>query len=481
MIEDHAQRAGLPLRFSATKLVEGDRLIEQALQLDENETELLGHTIAELENETGLDREAALADMRFTFIERLCDKTVVRPGESREHKRSVAIDKVLTGKYTALPCFIGIMALVFWLTFGVIGAALSDLLTLGIDAVTNVADHALTVYGINPVVHSLVIDGIFAGVGSVLSFLPVIVTLFFFLSILEDTGYMARVAFVMDQLLRRVGLSGRSFVPMLIGFGCSVPAIMATRTLSSDRDRKMTILLTPFMSCSAKLPIYALFTTAFFPRQWRAVVMVGLYITGIVCGILYALVLKLTRYKGEPVPFVMELPNYRFPSARSVGQLIWEKAKDFLQKAFTIIFVATVLIWFLQTFDTRLNVATPDSSLLALIGSWVAPLFKPLGFGDWRVSTALITGFTAKESVVSTLTVLLGGDTAALATMFTPFTAIVFLVFTLLYTPCVAAIAAVKRELGGAKAAAGVVIMQCAIAWVVAFVVHCVGTLLGFV
>ncbi len=481
LIEDHAQRAGLPLRFSATKLVEGDRLIEQALQLDENETELLGHTIAELENETGLDREAALADMRFTFIERLCDKTVVRPGESREHKRSVAIDKVLTGKYTALPCFIGIMALVFWLTFGVIGAALSDLLTLGIDAVTNAADHALTVYGINPVVHSLVIDGIFAGVGSVLSFLPVIVTLFFFLSILEDTGYMARVAFVMDQLLRRVGLSGRSFVPMLIGFGCSVPAIMATRTLSSDRDRKMTILLTPFMSCSAKLPIYALFTTAFFPRQWRAVVMVGLYITGIACGILYALVLKLTRYKGEPVPFVMELPNYRFPSVRSVGQLIWEKAKDFLQKAFTIIFVATVLIWFLQTFDTRLNVATPDSSLLALIGSWVAPLFKPLGFGDWRVSTALITGFTAKESVVSTLTVLLGGDTAALATMFTPFTAIVFLVFTLLYTPCVAAIAAVKRELGGAKAAAGVVIMQCAIAWVVAFVVHCVGTLLGFV
>ena len=481
LIEDHAQRAGLPLRFSATKLVEGDQLIEAALQLDENETELLSHTIVELENETGLDREAALADMRFTFIERLCDKTVVRPGESREHKRSVAMDKVLTGKYTALPCFIGIMALVFWLTFGVIGAALSDLLTLGIDAVTNAADHALTAYGINPVVHSLVIDGIFAGVGSVLSFLPVIVTLFFFLSILEDTGYMARVAFVMDQLLRRVGLSGRSFVPMLIGFGCSVPAIMATRTLSSDRDRKMTILLTPFMSCSAKLPIYALFTTAFFPRQWRAVVMVGLYLTGIVCGILYALVLKLTRYKGEPVPFVMELPNYRFPSARSVGQLIWEKAKDFLQKAFTIIFVATVLIWFLQTFDTRLNVAAPDTSLLALIGSWVAPIFKPLGFGDWRVSTALITGFTAKESVVSTLTVLLGGDTAALSTMFTPFTAVVFLVFTLLYTPCVAAVAAAKRELGSAKAAAGVVVMQCGIAWVVAFVVHCIGTLLGFV
>ena len=481
LIEDHAARAGLPVRFAATKLVEGDPLIEKALDLDKNETELLAHTIAELESETGLDREAALADMRFNFIERLCDKTVVRPGESREHKRSVAIDKVLTGKYTALPCFIGIMALVFWLTFGVIGAALSDLLTLGIDAVTNAADHALTAYGINPVVHSLVIDGIFAGVGSVLSFLPVIVTLFFFLSILEDTGYMARVAFVMDQLLRRVGLSGRSFVPMLIGFGCSVPAIMATRTLSSDRDRKMTILLTPFMSCSAKLPIYALFTTAFFPRQWRAVVMVGLYLTGIVCGILYALVLKLTRYKGEPVPFVMELPNYRFPSARSVGQLIWEKAKDFLQKAFTIIFVATVLIWFLQTFDTRLNVAAPDTSLLALIGSWVAPIFKPLGFGDWRVSTALITGFTAKESVVSTLTVLLGGDTAALSTMFTPFTAVVFLVFTLLYTPCVAAVAAAKRELGSAKAAAGVVVMQCGIAWVVAFVVHCIGTLLGFV
>ena len=406
----------------------------------------------------------------------------MRPGESREHKRSVAIDKVLTGKYTALPCFIGIMALVFWLTFGVIGAGLSDLLTLGIDALTGLTDRALTAYGINPVVHSLVIDGVFAGVGSVLSFLPIIVTLFFFLSILEDTGYMARVAFVMDQLLRRIGLSGRSFVPMLIGFGCSVPAIMATRTLSSDRDRKMTILLTPFMSCSAKLPIYALFTTAFFPKQYRALVMIGLYLTGIVCGILYALLLKLTKYKGEPVPFVMELPNYRFPSARSVGQLIWEKARDFLQKAFTIIFVATVLIWFLQTFDARLNVAaTPDASLLAAIGSFIAPVFAPLGFGDWRVSTALITGFTAKESVVSTLTVLLGGDTGALATMFTPFTAVVFLVFTLLYTPCVAAVAAVKRELGGSKAAAGVVLMQCAIAWVVAFVVHLVGGLFGLV
>ena len=483
-IQHKTQDANLYIEHKRERIKEFEDAISNAkveAAVKQNTIDHNNDTIAELENETGLDREAALADMRFTFIERLCDKTVVRPGESREHKRSVAMDKVLTGKYTALPCFIGIMALVFWLTFGVIGAALSDLLTLGIDAVTNAADHALTAYGINPVVHSLVIDGIFAGVGSVLSFLPVIVTLFFFLSILEDTGYMARVAFVMDQLLRRVGLSGRSFVPMLIGFGCSVPAIMATRTLSSDRDRKMTILLTPFMSCSAKLPIYALFTTAFFPRQWRAVVMVGLYLTGIVCGILYALVLKLTRYKGEPVPFVMELPNYRFPSARSVGQLIWEKAKDFLQKAFTIIFVATVLIWFLQTFDTRLNVAAPDTSLLALIGSWVAPIFKPLGFGDWRVSTALITGFTAKESVVSTLTVLLGGDTAALSTMFTPFTAVVFLVFTLLYTPCVAAVAAAKRELGSAKAAAGVVVMQCGIAWVVAFVVHCIGTLLGFV
>ena len=483
LIEDHAQRAELPLRFCATKLVEGDRLILEALALDENEQKLLGHTIRELQEETGLDREAALADMRFTFIEKLCEGTVVRPGESREHKRSVAIDKILTGKYTALPCFIGIMGLVFWLTFGVIGAWLSDLLTLGIDAVTNLTDAALTAYGINPVVHSLVIDGVFAGVGSVLSFLPIIVTLFFFLSILEDTGYMARVAFVMDKLLRRIGLSGRSFVPMLIGFGCSVPAIMATRTLSSDRDRKMTILLTPFMSCSAKLPIYALFTTAFFAPKWRAPVMIGLYLFGILCGILYALLLKSTRFTGEPVPFVMELPNYRFPSARSVGQLIWDKAKDFLQKAFTIIFVATVIIWFLQTFDSRLNVAaSADTSLLAMVGSLIAPLFAPLGFGDWRVSTALITGFTAKESVVSTLTVLLGGSTAALPGLFgTTFNAVVFLVFTLLYTPCVAAIAAVRRELGSKRAAAGVALLQCALAWVVAFVVHCVGALLGLV
>ena len=482
LIEDHAAAAGLPLRFAATKLVEGDHLIEQALQLDSNETELLGHTITELETSTGLDREAALADMRFTFIEGLCENTVVKPGESREHKRSVAIDRILTGKYTALPCFLGIMALVFWLTFGVIGAVLADLMTLGIDALTGLTDAALTAYGINPVVHSLVIDGVFAGVGSVLSFLPTIVTLFFFLSILEDTGYMARVAFVMDKLLRRIGLSGRSFVPMLIGFGCSVPAIMATRTLSSDRDRRMTILLTPFMSCSAKLPIYALFTTAFFPRVWRAPVMIFLYLFGILCGILYSLLLKRTRFRGEPVPFVMELPNYRLPSARSVGQLIWEKARDFIQRAFTIIFVAAVVIWFLQTFDTRLNVAaTPDASLLALVGSWIAPLFAPLGFGDWRVSTALITGFTAKESVVSTLTVLLGGNTAALGSLFTPFTAMVFLVFTLLYTPCVAAIAAVRRELGSARAAAGVVVIQCVIAWIMAFLVHTVGVLFGLI
>ncbi len=480
LIEDHAAAAGLPLRFAATKLVEGDALIEKALQLDPNETDMLGHAIAEMETVTGLDREAALADMRFTFIEKLCSATVVKPGESLEHKRSVAIDKILTGKYTALPCFAGIMALVFWLTFGVVGSTLSDWMTLGIDWFTGIVDRALTAYQINPVVHSLVIDGIFAGVGSVLSFLPTIVILFFFLSILEDTGYMARVAFVMDKLLRRIGLSGRSFVPMLVGFGCSVPAIMATRTLSSDRDRRMTILLTPFMSCSAKLPIYALFTAAFFPRVWRAPVMIFLYLFGILCGILYSLILKQTRFRGEPVPFVMELPNYRLPSPKSVGQLIWEKARDFIQRAFTIIFVATVVIWFLQTFDTRLNVAaTPDSSLLALVGSLIAPVFKLLGFGDWRISTALITGFTAKESVVSTLTVLLGGDTGALNTLFTPFTALVFLVFTLLYTPCVAAIAAVKRELGGSRAALCVVLLQCGIAWVVAFAVHCVGLLLG--
>ena len=470
LIEDHAARTGLPLRFAATKLVEGDTLIESALDLDANETELLGHTIAELESETGLDREAALADMRFNFIERLCDKTVVRPGESREHKRSVAIDRILTGKYTALPCFIGIMALVFWLTFGVIGAGLSDLLTLGIDALTGLTDHALTVYGINPVVHSLVIDGIFAGVGSVLSFLPTIVTLFFFLSILEDTGYMARVAFVMDQLLRRIGLSGRSFVPMLIGFGCSVPAIMATRTLSSDRDRKMTILLTPFMSCSAKLPIYSLFAAAFFP-QYAGLVMVLLYFTGIAVGVLAALLLKSTVFKGEAVPFVMELPNYRLPGLKNVAQLLWEKARDFLQKAFTVIFAATIVIWFLQNFDLQLRLtADPQASILARIAGDIAPLFGPLGFADWRISTALITGFMAKESVVSSLLILFGSE-AALSAALTPAQAAPLLVFCLLYTPCIAAVASVKRELGN-KWAVIMVVNQCAVAWLCALLVR---------
>jgi ferrous iron transport protein B len=480
LIEDHATRARIPLRFAATKLVEGDPLILESLQLDQNEKETLEHIIVQMEEESGKDRKAALADMRFRFIENVCENTVVRPSESKEHARSTKADRILTGKYTAIPAFVVIMALIFWLTFGVIGAALSDLLSLAIDQFTAVCDAALTAYGINPVVHSLVIDGIFAGVGSVLSFLPIIVVLFFFLSILEDSGYMARVAFVMDKLLRKIGLSGRSFVPMLIGFGCSVPAIMATRTLSSDRDRRMTIMLTPFMSCSAKLPIYALFTTAFFPK-YRALVMVILYFGGMLTGILFALILKKTAFVGEPVPFVMELPNYRLPSAKSVLQLIWEKAKDFLTRAFTIIFVATMVIWFLQTFDTRLNVvADSKDSLLAFVGNIIAPLFKPLGFGDWRMSTALITGFIAKESVVSTLTVLLGGSAAALQTYFTPFTAFVFLVFTLLYTPCVAAIAAVRREMGTRRAAAGVAVMQCIIAWIMAFIVHTVGIMLGF-
>ncbi len=399
---------------------------------------------------------------------------------SREHMRSMKMDRILTGKYTAIPCFIGIMAFVFVMTFSVLGAALSDLMALGVDYVTSCIDKGLSYLEINPVVHSLVVNGICNGVGSVLSFLPTIVTLFFFLSILEDTGYMARVAFVMDRLLRRIGLSGRSFVPMLIGFGCSVPAIMATRTLSSERDRKMTILLTPFMSCSAKLPIYSLMVSAFFPRNFRPVVMVGLYIFGIACAIFHSLVLKRTKFRGEPIPFVMELPNYRFPAAKSILHLIWEKAKGFTQKAFTIIFIASMIIWFLQTFDARLNVASSaDASLLAIIGRFVAPVFAPLGFGDWRVSTALITGFTAKESVVSTLTVLLGGDVSQIGTLFTTFTATVFLVFTLLYTPCVAAVATVKREMGGTKAAVQTVVVQCAIAWVVAFMVRGVGLLFG--
>ena len=480
LIEDHAKKAEIPARFAATKLVEGDKLILQQLGLDRNEEETLEHMIHEMEEECAKDREAALADMRFKFIEKVCTQTVVKPTESKAHARSVKADKILTGKYTALPAFAAIMGLIFWLTFGVIGAGLSDWLSVGIDIVTDFADRALTAYGLNPVVHSLIIDGIFAGVGSVLSFLPIIVVLFFFLSILEDSGYMARIAFVMDKLLRKIGLSGRSFVPMIIGFGCSVPAIMAIRTLSSERDRKMTILLTPFMSCSAKLPIYALFTYAFFPK-YRALVMVGLYFTGIIVGVLFSLLLKNTAFQGEPVPFVMELPNYRLPSLKSVGMLIWDKAKDFITKAFTIIFMASIVIWFLQTFDVRLNVVVDSKdSLLALIGGFAAPVFVPLGFGDWRISTALITGFTAKESVVSTLTVLFGGDMSALNTLFTPFSALVFLVFTLLYTPCVAAIASVKREMGTARSAFLVVIMQCVIAWIVAFAVRMIGMLIGF-
>ena len=480
LIEDHAKKAEIPARFAAKKLVEGDKLLLQQLGLDRNEEETLEHMIHEMEEECAKDREAALADMRFKFIEKVCTQTVVKPTESKAHARSVKADKILTGKYTALPAFAAIMGLIFWLTFGVIGAGLSDWLSVGIDIVTDFADRALTAYGLNPVVHSLIIDGIFAGVGSVLSFLPIIVVLFFFLSILEDSGYMARIAFVMDKLLRKIGLSGRSFVPMIIGFGCSVPAIMATRTLSSERDRKMTILLTPFMSCSAKLPIYALFTYAFFPK-YRALVMVGLYFTGIIVGVLFSLLLKNTAFQGEPVPFVMELPNYRLPSLKSVGMLIWDKAKDFITKAFTIIFMASIVIWFLQTFDVRLNVVVDSKdSLLALIGGFAAPVFVPLGFGDWRISTALITGFTAKESVVSTLTVLFGGDMSALNTLFTPFSALVFLVFTLLYTPCVAAIASVKREMGTARSAFLVVIMQCVIAWIVAFAVRMIGMLIGF-
>jgi len=480
MIEPEAKQSGLPLRFAATKLIENDVPIEKLLNLTDDKKQAFEHIVSVMEDETELDREAAISNMRFSFIEKMCQKTVVRPHESKEHKRSMKIDRLLTGRYTAIPCFIAIMALIFVMTFNLVGAWLSDLMSLGVDSVISLIDNALTAVQINPVVHSLVVDGICNGVGSVISFLPTIVTLFFFLSILEDTGYMARVAFVMDKLLRKIGLSGRSFVPMLIGFGCSVPAIMSTRTLSSERDRKMTILLTPFMSCSAKLPIYSLIISVFFPRQYQALVMVGLYIFGIICAIIYALILKSTKFKGEPVPFVMELPNYRLPSAKSVVHLIWEKAKGFIEKAFTIIFVASIIIWFLQTFDAKFNVAeSPEQSLLAMIGSLVAPIFAPLGFGDWRVSTALITGFTAKESVVSTLTVLMGGNAELVSTLFTPFTAAVFLVFTLLYTPCVAAIATVKREMGGTKAAVATVIIQCAIAWCVAFLIHAVGLAFG--
>ena len=472
LIQDHADRLGVSSRFCTAKLIEGDPELADRLELDENERELLEHCIVQMESESGLDRNAALADMRYSFIEGVVSKTVVKCHESREHARSVRMDRVLTGKYTAIPTFLAIMFLIFYLTFNGIGSALSDWLSLGIDALTGLVDRGLTAYGINPVVHSLVIDGIFAGVGSVLSFLPIIVTLFFFLSILEDTGYMARVAFVMDRPLRKLGLSGRSFVPMLMGFGCSVPAIMSARTLSSERDRKMTILLVPFMSCSAKLPIYGFIAAALFEPAARGWVVLSLYLLGMVVGVLYALALKRLEFHGEPVPFVMELPNYRLPSAKSVARLVWDKAKGFIQKAFTVVFIATLVVWFLQTFDASLSVAeSPDSSLLAAIGGVLAPLFAPLGFGDWRASTALLTGFMAKESVVSTLTVLLGGDVSLLPTIFTPATAYAFLVFTLLYTPCVAAIATVKKETNG-RTAAKLVVAQCAVAWVVAFCIH---------
>lgn len=467
LIEDHAKAAGIPVRFAATKLVEGDQRIEAALKLDQNEKEMIGHIIVQMEQERGLDRAAAIADMRFHFIHQLVEQTVVKPRQSKEQLRSARIDRFLTGRYTAIPAFVGIMALVFYLTFGVIGLALQNLLEVGIDALTAAGDSTLTAWNVNAAVHSLVIDGIFTGVGSVLSFLPIIVTLFFFLSLLEDTGYMARVAFVMDKLLRRIGLSGRSIVPMLIGFGCTVPGVMASRTLPSERDRKMTILLTPFMSCSAKLPIYSLFAAAFFPEH-AALVMVSLYFLGIAVGILMAILLKSSVFKGEAVPFVMELPNYRLPGLKNVVQLLWEKARDFLQRAFTVIFVATIIIWFLQSFDLRLSLtADPQQSILAWLASGIAPLFAPLGFADWRVSTALITGFMAKESVVSTLTILYGSS-AAFAAALSPAAAAPLLVFCLLYTPCIAAAASVKRELGG-KWAFIMVANQCIVAWLAAF------------
>ncbi|MGI6014410.1 MAG: ferrous iron transport protein B [Oscillospiraceae bacterium] len=473
LIEDHALVANIPTRFVATKLIEGDPIISKKLEIHQNELDAIEHAVDQMEAEHGMDRNAALADMRYNFIESVCKDTVVECHESKEHQRSVHIDRILTGKYTAIPIFLAIMLGIFYLTFNVFGAFLSNLLALGIEALTEAIDTGLTIYGLNEVVHSLIIDGIFAGVGSVLSFLPIIVVLFFFLSILEDTGYMARVAFFMDKLLRKIGLSGRSIVPMLIGFGCSVPAIMATRTLSSERDRKMTIMLTPFMSCSAKIPIYAVFTAAFF-AEYQALVMVGLYVTGILIAILVAKLLDKTAFRGNPVPFVMELPNYRFPSLKTVLLLMWDKAKDFLQRAFTVIFFATIIIWFLQTFDTRLNLVTDSSkSMLAMIGQLIAPLFRPLGFGDWRVSTALISGLVAKESVVSTLGILLGSSSAfALSHVFGTVTAISFLVFTLLYTPCIAAISAVKRELESGVRAAGFAVLQCGIAWVVSFVVY---------
>ena len=474
LIEDHAAEAGIPVRFAASKLAEGDSLILDSLHLDQNEKEMLEHIIVQMENERGLDRAAAIAHMRFDFIQKICDETVIKPKESKEHLRSVAIDKILTGKYTAIPCFIGIMGLVFFLTFGVIGAFLSDLLDLGITSLGNLVDGLMTSWNVNQALHSLVIDGIFNGVGSVLSFLPIIVTLFFFLSLLEDSGYMARVAFVMDKLLRKIGLSGRSIVPMLIGFGCTVPGVMASRTLPSERDRKMTILLTPFMSCSAKLPIYAFFAAAFFPEH-GALVMIALYFGGILMGILMALLMGHTMFSGEAVPFVMELPNYRLPGAKNVGHLLWDKAKDFLQRAFTVIFLATMVIWFLQSFNLHLNMVSDSrDSILAMVAGVIAPLFAPMGLADWRISTALITGFLAKESVVSTLSILFG-STATLTSGITPLSAASLLVFCLLYTPCVAAIASIKRELGG-KWAVGVVIIQCVIAWIAAFLVYLIGS-----
>ena len=474
LIEDHARRAKLPVRFAASKAIEGDSLILEQLALDQNEKEMLEHIVLQLEKERGLDRNAAIADMRFSFIEKVCRQTVVKPKESKEHIRSQKIDRILTGKYTAIPCFVGIMVAVFYLTFNVIGACLQDLLALGIDALTKVTDHVLTAANVNPAIHGLVIDGIFSGVGSVLSFLPVIVTLFFFLSLMEDSGYIARVAFFMDKLLRKIGLSGRSIVPMLIGFGCTVPAVMSTRTLPSERDRKMTILLTPFMSCSAKLPIYAFFVNAFFPGR-GGLIMAGLYILGIVMGILIALFYKGTLFKGEAVPFVMELPNYRLPGFKNVSQFLWEKAKDFLQRAFSVILVATVVVWFLQSFDLHLNMVTDSqNSILATIAGMIAPLFQPLGLGDWRICTSLISGFMAKESVVSTLEILFAGNVnTALSTL----SAASLLVFSLLYTPCVAAIASIKRELGQ-RWAIGVVVWQCVIAWLAAFAVHLIGSFL---
>ncbi len=475
-VEDHAQNIGMSPRFAATKIVEGDEAIIRCLALSDNEYDMMQHSIEEMEADHHMDRNAALADMRYAFIEKVCSRTVIHCQESKEHIRSVKIDNVLTNKYLAIPVFLGIMFLIFYLTFNVVGQGLSDLLAVGIDILTEVVDHALDRYQINPVVHSLVIDGIFAGVGSVLSFLPIIVVLFFFLSILEDSGYMARIAFVMDKLLRKIGLSGKSFVPMLIGFGCTVPAVMSCRTLSSERDRKMTILLTPFISCSAKIPIYAVFTAAFFPN-YAALVMILLYVTGICIGILVSLVLNRTAFKGHSIPFVMELPNYRLPSPKSVILLMWDKAKDFIQRAFTIIFLATLLIWFLQTFDVRFNVVNDSAdSLLAMLGRVIAPVFTPLGFGDWRISTALITGFTAKEAVVSTMSVLLGTSmsnlSAALGSLFTTASAVSFLVFTLLYTPCVAAVASIRREMGTRREAVMVVVMQCVIAWIAAFLAY---------